>query len=146
MPLQKLPTQRGFTLIELMIVIAIIGILATYAIPAYQDYVAKAKVGVAVGEAAGGKTGIDAEIVLVPTMDADTTMRATKLAPETPNCSISVSPAAEGVADISCTIKGGPASVSAKKVTWSRAANGVWTCKAMGIEAGHTTPACPAST
>ena len=50
--------QRGFTLIELMIVVAIIGILAAIAIPSYQDYTARAQVSEAVTLLGGFKTGL----------------------------------------------------------------------------------------
>ncbi len=51
--------QQGFTLIELMIVVAIIGILAAVAIPAYSNYTAKAKFSEVVSMTNGFKTGIE---------------------------------------------------------------------------------------
>jgi type IV pilus assembly protein PilA len=52
----KRSLQKGFTLIELMIVVAIIGILAAVALPAYQDYTVRAKVTEVILAASSGKT------------------------------------------------------------------------------------------
>jgi len=54
--------QKGFTLIELMIVVAIIGILAAVAIPQYQNYVAKSQVARVMGETGSLRTAINAAI------------------------------------------------------------------------------------
>lgn len=55
--------QKGFTLIELMIVVAIIGILAAIAIPQYQNYIARSQVSRAVAEAGAIKTAVESCIL-----------------------------------------------------------------------------------
>ena len=66
--------QQGFTLIELMIVVAIIAILAAIALPAYQDYVARSQVSEAMTLSSGAKTAVTeyyADKGAVPTTNAD---------------------------------------------------------------------------
>jgi len=84
--------QKGFTLIELMIVVAIIGILAAIALPAYQDYTARAQVTEAVNILAGAKTD------MVEAMSQD---------PAAANCGVAVSPVVGKYSSTAFTVAAG---------------------------------------
>jgi len=134
--------QQGFTLIELMIVVAIIGILAAVAIPAYQDYTVRAKVTEGLSLASAGKTAVSEYFASNGTLpNANTTAGlAASTSINGPNVA-SVGVTSSG---ITVTFRGVPA-ISGRTMVLGASVTGgsvLWDCRAGTIEPKYLPSSC----
>ncbi|MBA2077899.1 pilin [Rhodanobacter sp. PCA2] len=121
-------TVSGFTLIELMIVVAIIAILASIAAPLYQTYVARAQATAALSEITPGRTAYET-LVNQGVISGSSYANADNLGlpGDTPNCTITATAPASGDSRIRCTLKGS-AAIQNKHVDLVRNSSGDWSC------------------
>ncbi|AEM52520.1 pilin [Stenotrophomonas maltophilia] len=132
--------QRGFSLIELMIVVAILAVLAAISLPMYQNYIAKSQLAAAFAEIRPGKTTV--ETVVQDSRDTGLVDASYIGLKPSSICSVVTAELnASGIGSITCTVGGGPA-IRGKELVLRRAADGTWTCDGSAFEARYRPTGC----